>query len=694
MDSMDPLGTQNVSKSTKDNQLETESVSKTIKLEPGEIKMEPGEIKMEPVDEFEVIESGESLHTPATEPIESVEFVDIKEETNVSSTRYTIDIQKQYVRQSNPMAMTDDMDKYRRYTIEEDQAIYVLSNFLYNKYGKGNKNIGKIISDHLEERDENNIQNRLAHVISKNNFLYAKPTLLFEIELVHKKENEAKGFAKMITILTQSHMIVLKCKTPHGSSCIYNHPDVCIKLQYDSTTDFGIHESLLFDFLQTKVPKDLKMPTNLTHFKSFMMKSGVSFHGSIINTPSSHTPEELACTSDIKLENTETEIEPSFVFLRDKQNEDLDSQIRKIESKLQKQRTPDEKYALKMLKVKKRSMRQKYETPESRLQKLGLKAPIEFVERKLETNDSRPYNIKEDQAIFALINFLNIKYKLNELDFFTLIKEANVVDKRTVQIISDHIVGRDVGSIQNRLVNVLYKNRFIYTKPTFLFEIVLENESKHVSKMITILTQTHMIVLKCKTPNGPSCIGNHPDISITMEYDSKANFGIDEGLLYEFLLKNANVKVPTNLEMFKSFMTKNGISFHANSTWHIQNPFFIASTKKVSQPEPDLNLEKVTSEESYSDLDFRIGQIESILQNLRTPEEKHELKMLKARKRKRGYRRNKYDENLAEKKVDDFLVQSSKNKQEREQQLAKLKDGTEKQKLDLKTATCKTKRWD
>merc|ERR1719319_1308608 len=333
MDSMDPLGTQNVSKSTKDNQLETESVSKTIKLEPGEIKMEPGEIKMEPVDEFEVIESGESLHTPAIEPIESVEFVDIKEETNVSSTRYTIDIQKQYVRQSNPMAMTDDMDKYRRYTIEEDQAIYVLSNFLYNKYGKGNKNIAKIISDHLEERDENNIQNRLAHVISKNNFLYAKPTLLFEIELVHKKENEAKGFAKMITILTQSHMIVLKCKTPNGSSCIYNHPDVCIKLQYDSTTDFGINESLLFDFLQTKVPKDLKMPTNLTHFKSLMMKSGVSFHGSI-NTLSSHIPKKLACK------------------LACKENEDLDSQIRKIESKLQKLRTPDEKFVLKKLACK------------------------------------------------------------------------------------------------------------------------------------------------------------------------------------------------------------------------------------------------------------------------------------------------------------------------------------------------------
>jgi len=673
MDYMDPLETENLSNNVKveimdtSSQLEAENVSKNIKLEP--------------VDSQEL------------EPIEPVEFVNIKNE----SIQKEDNLLTNHVSQPIIINQIENMDKTSEpsFSKEEDQAIHTLSNFLYSKYRKGKQKlqnmkiiidtiIPKIISDHIAGKDEDSIRNRLANVISRHNFLFSKPTLLFEIELEHKSEktlnNQAHYFVtrtKIITILTQSNMIVLKCKTPNGSSCVLNHPDVSIKMSYDSNRDLGIYENVLFDFLQKNVPKDLELPSN---FKSFMVKSGVNFH-SYIDKTSSHAHEELvlACTSpDTELRN-DSELKklenPRFVFARGKHNSvHLDSQIQAIESKLQKLRTPKEKHQLKTLKIKKRQL--KYREPETKMEKLGLRESVEFGDEIKE----HPYNVKEDQAIFALASFLTVQYESNQFDFFSLLKEVNLVDKRAVEIISDHIVGRDVGSIQNRLVNVINENKFIYNKPRFLFEIELEhkeeNRIKHVSKMITILTQTHMIILTCKTPNGPSCIGNHPDISIKMEHDSNADFGIDEALLYDFILKNVPkaLRVPTNLESFKSFMTKNGISFNDNSPYslpHSQNHVFFASEKEAT--EPKFRLSDFTPEESFPDLDDRIRQLECKLQKKRTPEEKHELKMLKGRKRSRRFWRKQTDEKKEIRKLYNYVWQSNK-KQKREEQAIKTQE--------------------
>jgi len=178
--------------------------------------------------------------------------------------------------------------------------------------------------------------------------------------------------------------------------------------------------------------------------------------------------------------------------------------------------------------------------------------PLKMFKESEETEPS--YNLKEDQAIFALSTFLP-------------------KDKKNV---SDHIVGRSEKSITDRL-KVITKNLFLYEKPMFLFEIELEVKYEKGSiclvKMVTILLESLIVILKCK--NGRSCVGYHPCDSIKIPYDPSSESGIDEATLYDYLVKNAlvkNLRLPEQLDDFKSLMKQSGVSFHANSQSHIINP--------------------------------------------------------------------------------------------------------------------------
>jgi len=193
------------------------------------------------------------------------------------------------------------------------------------------------------------------------------------------------------------------------------------------------------------------------------------------------------------------------------------------------------------------------------------------------------YNAKEDQAIYSLSNFLNRKYlAADTVDFFTVLRKTELGDKNIAKIVSDHIVGRSEKSVKDRLVNVIYKDKFLYSKPTLLFEMVLEYRTqkswnaekvKGLTKMITIFTQNTMIVLKCKDANGPSCKDHHPAVSIKMHHDPNSDFGIDENMLYKFLQENVpkHLKMPKSVKDLKILMQKSRVSFHVKSQCHILN---------------------------------------------------------------------------------------------------------------------------
>jgi len=183
--------------------------------------------------------------------------------------------------------------------------------------------------------------------------------------------------------------------------------------------------------------------------------------------------------------------------------------------------------------------------------------PLKMFRESEETEP--PYSVKEDQAIFALATFL----PKDEV-------------KKVAKNVSDHIVGRSEKSITDRL-KVITKNLFLYEKPMFLFEIELEVEDEKGSislvKMVTILLESLIVVLKCK--KGRSCVGYHPCDSIKIPYDPSSESGINEATLYEYLIKNAHVKnlrLPEQLDDFKSLMKQSGVSLHADSQSHIINP--------------------------------------------------------------------------------------------------------------------------
>jgi len=775
IDCMDPLGIYNVSIEDID-QIDGENLIKDIKVEPVDEEKPKLEhatscskcnILLKKFPSQNVSKIHKNMHFEREQSVNDEK----NGETNISKNK--------------------QIDKDRKYTIAEDQAIYALSNFLHTKYSRGDKNISKIISNHMEGRDEDGIQKRLSNVIYKNNFLFTKPTLLFEIVLERENENKTKDLKKMITILTQSNMIadkdfqnftyltVLKCKTPNGPSCVNNHPDVSIRIQYDSNTDLGIDESLLFAFLHKNVPTDLKMPEDLTHFISFLINSGISFHG-LINKEET---EELIYEQYIKSEEDTskriyTDPVPSEQILETGSNNmktkygslekrkykkrkiknfenaeesfpDLDDRIQEIESILPTLRTPEEKHELDIFKRRKGSRifsknqseekkeerklynmvwkanqkirgkelaKLKYgtEKPDAFNMQIALKVaqgnplshddldmekekqkeilrakqekdnkqmdnyirimesfdnPDPLVFNKDEGNsftstnrnkDSRKYTIDEDQAIYALSNFLYTKYKYKK------------GDRNIGKIISGHIEGRDENDIQQRLENVISKNNFLYAKPTLLFEIELEHKNEDTAKMITMLTQsacylkqysmiaekdfqnfTYMNILKCKTSNGSPCIHNHPEISIKMQYDSNTDLGIDESLLFNFLQKNVptGFKMVSDLAKFKSFMVKSGISFHGcikkeeeiDCQPHIKSEDVSFEEKEELGYEPNIKLE-VQEELIYvpepepleqintiDALNSRIREIESKLRKLRTPGEKLELHNLKGR---------------------------------------------------------------